>query len=68
MTDPETTAQREAVQRGAVIQIAAGGHGRLPMPDFVPLAPREIPPVRIVDGERLEDINRRLLEAGGEEG
>lgn len=68
MTDPETTAQREAVQRGAVIQIAAGGHGRLPMPDFVPLASREMPPVRVIEGERLEDINRRLLEAGGEEG
>lgn len=67
MRDPETQAQREAVQRGAVIQIGAGGHGRLPMPDLVPLAPREMPHVRIVDGERLEDINRRLLEAGGEE-
>jgi hypothetical protein len=67
MRDPETSAQREAVQRGAVIQIAAGGHGRLPMPDLVPLAPREMPPVQVIEGERLEDVNRRLLEAGREE-
>lgn len=69
MRDPETQAQREAVQRAAVIQIVAGGHGRLPMPDFTAAlaAPREMPPVQVIEGDRLDDVERRLLEPGREE-
>lgn len=69
MRDPETQAQREAVQRAAVIQIVAGGHGRLSMADFTALAaPREMPPVQMIEGDQLDDVEHRLLEAGREEG
>jgi hypothetical protein len=69
MRDPETQAQREAVQRAAVLQIVAGGHGRLSMADFTALAaPREMPPVQMIEGDQLDDVEHRLLEAGREEG
>ena len=66
--EPNTEAQKRAVERASLIQLAAASRGRF-LPGTMP-PPRsgleDLPQVRVIDGEVASHVERLLLETGEE--
>jgi len=66
--EPDTEAQKRAVERASLVQLAAAARGRF-LPGTMPpprSGPEDLPQIRVIDGEVASHVERLLLETGEE--